>query len=110
MIHEILTAAGFVKNKTYRETFFIRPPKTTYAVYNDSYNRRGTDNFNAIKEHDITIELYEYEPDPDNEAKIEAQLDARGIEYDKQQRYWLQDQQLYQVIYDFTYIEKEGAN
>ena len=110
MIDEILTGAGFVKNKTYRETFFIRPPKETYAVYNDTYNRRGPDGFNAVKEHDVTIELYEYAPDKDAEARIEAKLDAMALEYDKQERYYLQEEQLYQVIYDFTYIEKKGAN
>ena len=33
MVKEILTAAGFVENKTFKETRFLRPPKETYAVF-----------------------------------------------------------------------------
>lgn len=106
MVKKILTGAGFVENKTFKETRFLRPPKTTYAVYMDSFNRRGADGLNLIKDHDDTIELYSYEPDPEAEARIENMFDELGLEYDKDDRYWIQDQQLYQVVYTFNYIEK----
>lgn len=108
MINDILTAAGFVEGETFKETRFISPPNQTFAIYNDSYTRRGADNFNAIYEHDLTIELYEPRPDKDAEQRLEQQLDAFGLEFDKQERYWMQDEQLYQVIYEFSYITKGG--
>ena len=108
MVDKLLTGAGFVLNKTYKETRFLKPPQTTYAVYNDSVAVRGGDYVNCIKEHDVTIELYEHTPDKDAEVKIEEQLDLLGLEYEKQERYFIQEEQLYQVIYDFSYIEKGG--
>ena len=106
MVKEILTNAGFVENETFRETRFIKPPRTTYAIYLDSYTRRGADNLNLVKEHDYTIELYSYFPDPDAEKRIETILDELGIEFEKSECYWIQEEQLYQVVYTFNYIEK----
>lgn len=106
MVKEILTSAGFVEGKTFKETRFLTPPKTSYAIYLDSFTGRGADNLNLIKEHNYTIELYCYKPDPTAEAKIEAILDELGIEYDKSERYWLDSEQLYQVVYTFDFIEK----
>lgn len=108
MVVKILEGAGFVRDKTYRQTSFLRPPRVTYAVYNDSYTRRGSDDMNLITEHDVTIELYQYEPDPDAEKRIEDQFDLQGIEYEKQERYKIEEEQLYQVIYEFSYISKGG--
>ena len=104
MVNKILEATGI----PYKESRFLKPPKTTYVIFNDAISRRGGDNINLLSQHDITIELYEYEKDPEAEKKIEDQLDANGIEYEKQPRYWLQEEQLYQVVYDFTYYHKEG--
>lgn len=109
MVNSILTGAGFVKNETYKENRFLKAPKVTYAVYDDSQERRGADNLNLVTSHSITIELYEYKPDPDAEKRLEAQLDLYGLEFAKQSRYWLQEDQIYQVIYSFDYIEKKGA-
>lgn len=107
MVKEILTMAGFAEHKTFRETRFLKPPNTTYAVYMDSVNRRGADNLNCISEHSITIELYEYAPDPETEKRIEAAFDAMACPYRKEDRYWINDEQIYQVIYSFEYTEKE---
>lgn len=106
MVKRVLTGAGFVENKTFKETRFIKPPRVTYAVFMDSFSRRGADDLNLIKDHDYTIELYCYEPDPDAEARIEASLDSLGLAFDKEDRYWIQEEQLYQVVYTFNYIEK----
>lgn len=106
MVHKILSGSGFEINKTYRETRFITPPKTTYAVYFDSVKRRGADDLNLISEHSTSIEVYEYAPDPETEAAIEAQFDALGQAYSKAPRYWLDEEQLYQVVYSFDYTEK----
>ena len=106
MVKTILTGAGFVEGKTFKETMFIKPPKETYAVYHDSFERRGADSRNLITEHDYTVELYSYKPDPVAESKIEQTLDNNGLEFEKDERYWIQEEQLYQVIYNFTFIEK----
>lgn len=106
MVKNVLAGAGFVEGETFKETRFLKPPKTTYAVYLDSFKGRGADGLNLIKEHNYTIELYSYKADPEAESNIEASLDALGLEYDKDSRYWLQTEQLYQVVYTFNYIEK----
>lgn len=106
MVKRVLTGAGFEEGKTFKETRFLKPPKTTYAVYMDSFTRRGADGLNLIKDHNYTIELYSYTPDPEAEARIEAILDELGLEYDKDDRYWIQEEQLYQVVYTFRFIEK----
>lgn len=106
MVKDILTEAGFVEGETFEETQFISPPDTTYAVYHDSFTRRGADRLNLIKEHDYTIELYSEFPDPEAEARIEEILDYYGIEYDKDDRIWIQSEQMYETVYTFNTIEK----
>lgn len=106
MIKTILTDAGFIEGKTFKEVRFIKPPTETYAVYMDSFTARGADGLNLIKDHTYTIELYSDTPDADAEGRIEQSLNDFGFEYDKSERYWIQSEQLYQVVYDFNYIEK----
>ena len=106
MVKRILTGAGFVEGETFKETMFIKPPRTTYAVYMGSFTRRGGDGINLIKEHTYSIELYSYKADPTAEAKIEKMFDTLGIEYEKSERFWLYSEQLYQVVYTFDFIEK----
>lgn len=102
MVNNILDTAGI----RYRETRFPRPPAGTYAVYMDDVSTDGPDGLNLIQTHDITIELYEPQPDDAAEAALEAAMDAAGLRWTKQARYWLQDEQMYQVIYEFTYYTK----
>ena len=106
LIDDILQGAGFEKNKTYRETRFITPPKSSYVIFNASYDRRGADNMNLLKDYDATFELYSSKPDETSEVNIEKQFDLKGIAYLKQERYYIQTEQLYQVIYEFSFIEK----
>lgn len=105
VVDDILTTAG-VK---YRETRFLKPPPGTYAVYMDDVTADGPDGINRIFTHDITVEVYEPAPDGATEAAIEAAINAAGLPWTKQSRYWIQSEQLYQVIYEFSYIEKEGS-
>lgn len=106
MVKSILTGAGFIQGKTFKETRFLKPPKTSYCIYLDNFTRRGADSVNLIKEHNYTIELYSYTVDAEAEAKIEQALDEYPIAYEKSERYWLDTEQLYQVVYTFDYIEK----
>ncbi len=105
MVKELLDALN-IKN---REARFLSPPKSgTYAVWFDSFDSRGADNLNLLRDHDYMIELYEYTPDPKSEREIEVALDQLGIEYTKQNRFFLESEQLYQVIYEFSKLERGG--
>lgn len=108
MIKEILTAAGV----QHRQGRFPKPHDTTYAVYFDDVERDGADPVTAEKipgvyHHDGRVELYEPKPDDKTEEAIEAELDARGLNWTKEDRYWLQDVQRYQVLYEFEFTTKE---
>lgn len=110
MIEEILTAAGV----QYRRARFPKPPAETYAVYFDDIDRDGADRVTpstggrlpGVYHHAVSIEVYEPAPDDAAEAAVEAELDARGLPWSKEDRYWLQDVQRYQVLYEFTYTSK----
>ena len=104
MIIELLQSAGL----TFRHVRFLKPPQGTYAVWVDNMETDGGDNQKSgIFEHNYTVEIYEPTPDDTAEQAMEAALDAAGIQYMKQDRYWLQDEQLYQVVYDFSTTTKE---
>lgn len=110
MIKEILTAAGV----TFRRGRFQKPPADTYAIYFDDISGEGADRVGTagsaglprIYHHTVRVEVYEPTPDDKIEAAIEAELDAWGVEWTKEDRYWIQTEQLYQVIYEFTYTSK----
>ena len=106
-VKTLLEHAGFRENITYRETRFLKPPKSTYAVFNDTKTVRGADLANNIIEHAVSIEVYEYAPDPEAEGMIEAVFDEYAVSYTKNERYWIDDQQLYQIIYEYSWIEKK---
>lgn len=102
MVETILKASGL----NFRQARFPDPPAETYAVYFDEVEADGPDGYNRIFWHDVMVELYEPVPDDAAEAAIEAVLNARGIPWTKQARYWLDSVRRYQVIYEFSYIEK----
>lgn len=102
MIDNIMNAAGV----NYRKARFVAPPSGSYAVYTDDIETDGPDGINAIFKHHITVELYESQPDDATEAAIEAAIDAAGLAWTKQDRFWIQSEQRYQVIFEFDYIEK----
>lgn len=106
MIKTILNLAGFIENETFKETRFLKPPKSTYAIYLDSYEVIGSDDKNYAKAHDSTIELYSYKCDPVSEKRLENAFDYHGIKYHKGERTWLESEQLYEVVYDFEFLEK----
>lgn len=101
MVEAILRDAGV----NFRETRFQSPPNGTYAVYDDFVSVDGPDGVNMTYTHEISVEVYEPKSDKETERAIEDALDDYGLHYTKR-RYWLQDEQRYQVIYEFTYIEK----
>ena len=110
MIKKLLTAAGVL----HRRGRFPGPPEGTYAVYFDDIDADGADPDRSgtpggpprIYHHNVRVELYEAKPDDEKEAAIEAELDAWGLPWTKDDRYWIQTEQLYQVIYEFSYTSK----
>lgn len=102
MIKSILTAAGVA----HRRGRFPKPPGGTFAVYTDDITTDGPDGLPRILRHDVTVELYEPLPNDGAEAAIENAMTAAGLFWTKQDRLWLQSEQLYQVVYEFAYTEK----
>ncbi len=102
MIDEILKPIG----APFKETMFSRAPDVDYIVYHIEVDADGSDDENLIFTNSVTLEVYETKPNPKLEATLEAQLNARGLKYSKQSRYWIPEAQRYQVIYEFTYITK----
>lgn len=92
----------------------MKPPADTYAVYFDDVDGDGADpvtpeadsGLPGIYHHTVRVELYEPRPDPKAEKAFEAQLKARGLVWSREDRYWLQDVQRYQVLYEFNYTSK----
>ena len=103
MVEKILTAAGIRE----RGSRFTKPPAGTYAVWFDDIDTDGPDGMPpCIFTHDVRIELYEPKKDAAAVAALEAELSAAGLKWTKQDRYWITSEQMYQTIYEFTYIEK----
>lgn len=105
MIHDILTASGI----PYKPSRYLDPPAKTYAIYFDEQETDGADlaaEAPVIVSHTVTVELYEPKQDPEAEAAIEAAICAKGLLWEKEDRYWLQSVQRYQVVYTFDYYEK----
>ena len=110
MVNEILTTAKV----NHAQGRFIRLPESTCAVYFDDIEVDAADpvapltsaGLPRIYTHNITVEVYEPTPDDATESAIEAELDARGVSWSKQDRYWLKDLQRYQTVYEFSYITK----
>ncbi|SFE84036.1 hypothetical protein [Peptostreptococcus sp. D1] len=112
MVDKILKSAGFAKNKTYKETRFIKPPTSTYVVYHDNYDRQGADDVPVLKYHVVTFELYEPTIDSEVIEKLEKTLDD-SYQYmvdgwKKEERYWIDSENIYQTIYTFEYYDKRG--
>lgn len=103
MVNEILKEWG----RPHRETCYpSKLPAGTCAVFMDDVAADGPDGFNRIFTHDITVEIYAPTQDAAAEKDFEAALNSRGRPWTKQARYWLQNLQRYQTVYNFSYIEK----
>lgn len=107
MVNKILREAGIQYR---RGRYTAKPLPDTYAVYMDERAAGGADGINCLITHNITVELYATKQDEEAREALEAVLDSYGIEWTAQDWYWLQDEQRYQAIYEFTYIEKRRIN
>lgn len=107
MTSDILEAVLPGRHKKIR---FPSPPAGTYAVWMEDIETDGPDGMPpSIFTHTVAIEVYEQRPDEATESALEAEMSSRGLLWTKQERYWLKPEQMYQVVYDFTYIEKRSV-
>lgn len=106
MIEDILTEAGFVKNKTFKPVRFLKAPNETFAIWLDSASGRGSDYEIRIVNHAIRIEIYSYAPDDARAQALEAALNRRGIEWESEGKIWISDEQIFMEAYGFEYEEK----
>jgi hypothetical protein len=110
MVRNILSAAGV----RFAQGRFLRLPAETCAIYFDDIEVETADRVQLptsaglprIYHHSVTVEVYEPAPDDATETAIEAELDARGLPWTKQDRYWLTDSQRYQTVYEFSFTDK----
>ena len=84
-----------------------KPPFITFLL-------PGSNNFSAdgkvyLKIHEVHIELYTDEKNPETEALVEDVLDAHGIFYDKSE-VWIESEKLYEVLYSFESEVKNYAD
>lgn len=107
-IEEILTAAGI----THRQGRFAKPPEGTYAVWFDDVELSGADPLPTgsypvkVRHHSVTVELYESTPDSHAELCLEKAMTDAGLDWDKQDRVWLETEQVYEAAYDLEYTDK----
>lgn len=106
MVKKILESAGFIENKTYKKTRFLKVPETDFAVYFDDIETRGSDFENLIKSHTVRIEIYSYGSECDYEGLLEEELNRLGIPWSRSDREWLHDDQYFVTMYYFDYEEK----
>ncbi len=98
-IENLLTQAGLVRNKTFKETRFTKIPSSDFAVWGDSIETDGSDYENLIVRHSSTIEVYTYRPQSEVLKKILSTLWHEGIKHSVSERIWIGDDQIY-----LTYI------
>ena len=106
VVDDLLKEAGFIKNKTYKEVRFLKVPDTTFAVWTDAKSARGSDLDMMIVNHSIRVELYSFVADEESSTALEKALNIRGLEWDCGARLWLPDEQMFMLIYTFSYDEK----
>lgn len=103
MVNEILAAAGIQG----RGSRFAKPPAGTYAVWFDDITTDGPDGMPPrLFTHDVTMEVYAPKKDDAALEALEAAISAKGLNWTKQDWLWIKSEQMYQAIYEFTYIEK----
>lgn len=103
MVEEILAAAGIPE----RGSRFVKPPAGTYAVWFDDIDTDGPDGQPPrIFKHGVSLELYAPKKDNAARAALEAQLSGHGLRWTRQDWLWIQSEQMYQTIYEFSYTEK----
>lgn len=103
MVKKILAAAGIKE----RGSRFTKPPAGAYAVWFDDIDTESPDGMAPrIFKHSVTIELYAAKKEQSAAEALERELAADGLNWSKQDWYWISSEQIYQAIYEISYIEK----
>lgn len=91
----------------YKETKFKKAP-SDYIIYKDEKNFGGADLKIFLCDHEVTVELYgeKIESIQKNENIIEKNLRNIGMEYEKEDRTFIEGDQIYLTIFSFKYKEK----
>ena len=84
---------------------FLKAPPLPWIVWLERRENYGADDSNLIAHREITVELYAEKIDLRMERRIEAELDALGVDYSTE-RIWLSDEKMFETIYNFELEEK----
>lgn len=103
-IESVLTLAGLVKNKTFKQTRFTVAPSTDFAVWMDQSEADGADLMDLITRHSSTIEVYMYKPDETVLDRILQVLWNAGVKYTTSAKTWIGDDQFYLVYVYFDWV------
>jgi hypothetical protein len=87
------------------EERFLKPPPLPYIVFTENNDISGADDRNCIASRDISVELYALKVDHISENLIESLLNENAISF-KRDRTWLDNEMMFETVYDFNLIEK----
>ena len=94
-----------------RDTRFIKPAADdTFAVCFESVENIGPDNLPALlTRHSATIEFYAKKGDASSrsaQSALENAMSAAGVEWTKSDRIWLEEEKIFQTVYNYQYLLK----
>lgn len=90
------------------ETFHLIQPTETYLAWGDHITTDGSDYGNEILHHAVSLELYELgdQPDPAAHVRLRDAMDAVPVRWEKEERIWLLDLQVFCTTYKFDFFER----
>ena len=110
MIYDILTAADIPYHSGSSPADL---PASTVAYVFDTTSLDGPDRTGrqstampCVAKHQIRLELYEPQEDPNSEAALEKHLLMSGLLFTKSPREWQSNVQRYLVTYELSYTSK----
>jgi hypothetical protein len=89
-----------------REQRFLGVMPLPAIVYKDNVEIGGADLLNNVITRNLRIEFYSETIDPENEARIELQLDNLPVHYTRN-RDWIESEKFFLTAYEFTMIERK---
>lgn len=98
------------------EDHFVKPPQLPYITFLEDKEIRGISTDNLIIFNGVTVELYTSLPDTELETKVRNVIiddilknSNNDDEFEvNQNREYIESEQMYMTVYDFTLIEKGG--
>lgn len=98
------------------EDHFVKPPKLPYITFLEDKEIRGICKDNFIIHNNVSVELYTSLPDVELEKKVRNVIidsilkdSNSNDEFEVSQNMeYIESEQMYMTVYDFTLIEKGG--